>query len=904
MVTAQAKAGSGVPACSSIIERLLRHAELDPDRDAIVTPDESVSYAELSRRVLAEAQRFREAGISEDSVVGIRCSDDVQHLLYCLATAYVGATSFAVPSYESARFQDLIARQCGATHIAGIDGLEPVLPDSPARSGTLHEARLLFFTSGTTGAPKIVLHHDSDIVAQAHRHVGSVEERFACLASIEHNFAKRHRLYCVAVGASNVFLDPNHELLVKQCQSLDVNVLHVSAFQAQELLAVPGIGELSGIRLKLGGSHVPLALRRQLRQQITDRLHAGYGTTETGAIAFTDPDDAHAGESVGRPLEGIEVRVVSADRQALEAGERGELAIRCEGMFRAYLDNPELTAARLRNGWFYTGDTGYLDSEQRIHLSGRSDDMFMFNSMNIYPQEIESQICRFPGVSEALVIPKLSAVHGNIPVAFVVFEKHVDPDVPALKAFVRKYAGARSPRQITVVESLPRNASGKISRREAQSLPEKSEQIRTALIGVLNADVIARLKPASIAAFIEGDSDIVLRGIGLDSYGRMEVMVMLEVEYGVVITPEEFGRFASLGDICDRVLSSPREVALSPPGSVEVSEAPAAQYTDDERYLLRFFRRVYRHCPTVAQLYRSLGTLEHRLTPLEFSFLQSEHLGGRLLPADAAEKYRTALSTWFERMQRQMLDSRKREPEPFVARRIRPTVSHFVGPGPAASKTLLVCFANKGSRLLMMPNAVLMQHTDAGCYDLLVIAEPRGESYRHGVPGLGETMGEVVEWLANLELIRSYEAVRTIGCSAGAFIAVIAAYRLGAELAVSVAGRFHSERYPIRIFERVISTWRAARNGQCSRVLMCYPADRNKTRDRLYARVMAKLTGGSLFGLEFSDGQVGHLVLRRLLERGELARYLDRTVFASCEDEVFAGDRANVVLSLPSGEIR
>ncbi|MDX1509284.1 MAG: hypothetical protein R3358_13445, partial [Woeseiaceae bacterium] len=73
---------------------------------------------------------------------------------------------------------------------------------------------------------------------------------------------------------------------------------------------------------------------------------------------------------------------------------------------------------------------------------------------------------------------------------------------------------------------------------------------------------------------------------------------------------------------------------------------------------------------------------------------------------------------------------------------------------------------------------------------------------------------------------------------------------------------------------------------------------------RLYARVMAMLTGGSLFGVEFTDGHVGHLVLRRLLERGELAPFLEATIFASPDAEVVAGDRARRVLSLPSGDIR
>jgi hypothetical protein len=141
-------------------------------------------------------------------------------------------------------------------------------------------------------------------------------------------------------------------------------------------------------------------------------------------------------------------------------------------------------------------------------------------------------------------------------------------------------------------------------------------------------------------------------------------------------------------------------------------------------------------------------------------------------------------------------------------------------------------------------------------------------------------------------------------CCAGAFMAVIAGYRLGAELAVSVAGRFHPERYPHRILGRVITTWRTVRKAHCSRVLMSYPADKDKTRDHIYARIIGKLTGGSLFGLEFTDGRVGHRILERLVERGELAPYLANTIFAEFDDEINATEPANVVFSLPAGKLR
>lgn len=458
------------------MDRLLRHAEQSPQRCAVVSRDVCLSYAELARAVAAQTGRLRNAGISGASVLGIECDDDARHLLLCLAAAHLGATSCTLPMHESPQQRGQVARSIGVTHVVGRDlAVDPApsaqasRPSDPAIS-PMPGARLLFSTSGTTGEPKIVIHSCSSLVVQAPRHVVAPDERFACLASIEHNFSKRHRLYCVSQGATNVFLDPTPATIVSQCRTLGVTTLHVSAFQARELLALPGLGELPPMRLKLGGSHVPAELRERLREQVSEDLHCGYGTTETGAIAFTDPRDGDAGESVGQALPGIGIRVMNAAGEPVAAGERGEIAIRCEGMFLGYHARPEETAARLRGGWFHTGDAGHLDHRGRLHLGGRTDDMFVFNSMNIYPQDIEAQICRYPTVVDAAVLPKRSPVHGDIPVALVVFDRDAVPDLRDLNRFVRDLAGQRRPRQFTVVERIPRNAAGKILRTEAQRL--------------------------------------------------------------------------------------------------------------------------------------------------------------------------------------------------------------------------------------------------------------------------------------------------------------------------------------------------------------------------------------------------------------------------------------------------
>ena len=885
----------------TLIERILHQAETNPAHDAVVTPTFTLSYAHLAQLVRAQIIQYKNMGITNNSVIGIKCADDTKHLVLCLAATHFGATTCTIPTYEAETIQNAVISSCGASHVVDENSaVDPMSLDGNIGSAAMEtpaaDAALLFSTSGTTGEPKLVIHHDSDLVAQAHRHVGSEQERFACVANMEQNFAKRHRLYCVAAGATNVFLEADQQSLVAQCQSLKVNVLHVSAFQAQELLAIPDISKLSDIRLKLGGSHVPLPLRKQLRNNITINLQAGYGTTETGAIGFTDPDDQNAGESVGQPLPGIEIRAVTPERQPLGIDERGELAIRCAGMFRGYLGNSALTNARLEDGWFYTGDIGYLDKQRRIHLCGRSDDMFVFNSMNIYPQAIESQICQYPDVVDAVVLPRKSSAHGNIPVALVVFAEEVKPDLIELKKFVRKQVGVRSPRQFTIVKEIPRNASGKISRTDAIYLSRENDQVRQTIVQAL-ADACATdpFKSSLLTAFENGEKVIRLKKLGIDSLARMEMLIALEVNHDVIIMPHEFAELRSLDDIVARVLQPPLQDELSQNNSTSPDEdSPTVTQIDTQPYVVRFFRRIFRYCHTAAHLNKALTTLESRLTPTQVECLYDWHLGGQLIPSDAAAKYQSILALWLQNMKRMMLSSGKSQPEPFVSHKINSYVTQFVGPGSPADKTLLICFSTRGGRCLMMPNAVLMQHTDSGHHDLLIISEPLGLNYQRGVPGLGKNLFAVIEWLARLKLVGDYSRIRTLGCSAGGYAALIAGHMLGAEMAISVAGRIPSNyKHPINILYMMFTTWRAMRIGHCPRVLVTYAAD--KDRDRKFASLMARFFGSNPDVVEFENEKVGHNVLARLLERGELSTYLARSIFAEINDECTSSEKTRKI---------
>lgn len=887
----------------TLIYRLLHFSKNTSEQQAFVTPKYSITYSQLYELVSKQACLLAELGIDENAIVGIKCPEESKHLILCLACSYIGATSFTIPSYEPKELQQSIKTRCNSTHeldaTHAISVNEVHIEKGKYESqGMQIDSRFLFSSSGTTGEAKLVIHNSSDLVAQAHRHINSSSERFLCLASIEHNFAKRHRLYCLAQGATNIFLNLEEENFIKACKNLEVNVLHVSVFQAQQLLAVPKISELSDIRLKLGGSHAPNSLRQQLKQNITSNLQAGYGTTETGAICFTEVHDQYAGESVGKTLPGIEIRTVSTERKTLPFGEKGELAIRCKGMFRGYLNKPDLTAKTLEDDWFYTGDIGYLDAQQRVHLSGRADDMFVFNSINIYPQDIESSLRQFVSVKDVAVIPKESEVHGNIPIALIVFNSKIEKDTELqnFKSFAYSELGLRCPQQFIIVEKIPRNTSGKISRLQAKKIAIKNENIKEKIIESLRKTNALKVKSEIIEKFKKSDSDVLLEEVDLDSIIQMELLVMIETLFDTVITPKVFSEFSSLNDIVSFVLNSKGSASLKK--AIVMKQEDGFFKNDEVPYVVRLFKRVFCFCNTVAQLNKALKSFEYRLTPLEVYIFHEWNSRKKLLPNNIEEKFYLAFDRWMESLIDMIQESGKQVAEPFTKKRLKPMITHFVGVGKSSDKVLLICFSIARSRDMGIPNAVFLQHVNAQSYDLLVIAAPSAEGFYNGLPLIGKNEQDIVSHISNLELVSNYKSIRTIGNSAGAPIAMMLAKRLSADVAISLGGRFHKYKYPIKIIRRFYAMLTGIPDREITKVIFCYSVRRR--RDRHFAKLMKFLFGGSLLALKVEGRKFSHTILEDLLELHKLKFFLEQTVLIQVSETM---NTENLILSFPKGDI-
>jgi malonyl-CoA/methylmalonyl-CoA synthetase len=226
--------------------------------------------------------------------------------------------------------------------------------------------------------------------------------------------------------------------------------------------AAAGIGKR--MRLFVSGS-APLAAHvfEEFKAKYGHAILERYGMTETFMNISNPYDGERRPGTVGKPLPGVSVRIVSSTGDDVTEGEEGELLVRGLNVFAGYWRRPDATAAAFANSWFKTGDIGRLSSDGYITLCGRMGDVIISGGFNIYPREIEDALLGHPGVREAAVVGAPDAVRGEVPVAYLVADDTVD-DEAVRERLRRELASFKLPRAFVRMEALPRTALGKVQR--------------------------------------------------------------------------------------------------------------------------------------------------------------------------------------------------------------------------------------------------------------------------------------------------------------------------------------------------------------------------------------------------------------------------------------------------------
>ncbi len=338
---------------------------------------------------------------------------------------------------------------------------------------------LLMYTSGTTGRSKGAMLSHNNVLATVTALLAAwawqPEDRLLLCLPLFHTHGLVVGLHCALAAGATVLLRPKYEAratldeLAGGAATLFFGVPTLYARLVDELRSRGG-ADLRHMRLFCSGS-APLSAEtfRAFEELAGHAILERYGMTETGMNLSNPYAGPRPAGTVGTPLPGVSIRIVDAAMADVAPGETGGLLVRGGNVFSRYWNAPEKTAEsfvqdELGRRWFITGDLARQDpATGYVTLLGRSHDLIISGGFNIYPREIEELLESFPGVAEAAVVGEPHAEWGEAPAAYLVCTAAVDD--AALAAFCRaQLAAYKTPQRFTRVESLPRNAMGKVQK--------------------------------------------------------------------------------------------------------------------------------------------------------------------------------------------------------------------------------------------------------------------------------------------------------------------------------------------------------------------------------------------------------------------------------------------------------
>jgi long-chain acyl-CoA synthetase len=334
-----------------------------------------------------------------------------------------------------------------------------------------HDLAALLYTSGTTGHPKGAMLTHGNFLHNVASCVAALEvredERVVVALPQFHSFMFTvGTLLPVLCGGGILLLKTLHPFkqVLEDIARHRGTVLPAVPSFFRALLAVPEFGRLPLRLCVSGGAPLPVEVYNEFTRKFPFPLREGYGPTESSPVATVNPiHGVNKPGSIGKPIPNVELSIRDDAGRELPVGDVGEICIRGGNVMLGYWNQPEETAAVLRDGWLYTGDIGYCDSEGYYFISDRKKDMLIVNGINVYPREIEDVIYQFPGVKEAAVVGLPDPRKGEQPVAFVAPAEGQVVDGQALLQFVRtKLADYKVPKTVVFMPALPRNATGKI----------------------------------------------------------------------------------------------------------------------------------------------------------------------------------------------------------------------------------------------------------------------------------------------------------------------------------------------------------------------------------------------------------------------------------------------------------
>jgi len=478
-----------------------------PDRPGLVDELGTLTWRQLDQRCDAFATALQTLPGGVPTVVGILCRNHRGFIEALVAANRIGAdvvllnTSFAGPALA-----DVVAREApqvviydeefttvvdralddrpDITRILGwTDSPGPAHPTVEsmisAHSGRrpqrrAHNGRLILLTSGTTGTPKGAKRSGGgvgELSAVLKRTPYRAGETTVVMAPMFHAWGWSQLVMAATLSCTIVTrrkFDPEATLaLIDRYRATGLSVVPAMFDRIMELPdEVRGRYSCASLRLAVAsGSRMRPDVVTAFMDQFGDVIYNNYNATEAGMIATATPADLRAApDTAGQPAEGTEIHILDADFKQLPAREVGQIFVSNSTGFDGYTTG---ATKDFHAGFMASGDLGYLDEAGRLFVVGRDDEMIVSGGENVYPIEVEKTLTSHPAVAEATALGVDDEQFGQRLAAFVVLKPGAQATSDELKQHVRdNLANYKVPRELIILDELPRNITGKIVRRE------------------------------------------------------------------------------------------------------------------------------------------------------------------------------------------------------------------------------------------------------------------------------------------------------------------------------------------------------------------------------------------------------------------------------------------------------
>lgn len=486
---------------------LSKRTLISPHRQALIYEDKIFTYQELEQRTNRLAQALLEHSIHPGDRVALLMNNSNEFVEVFFACARIGVILIPLNVRLAAPELDYIIKDCEVTaliygeeftetvtQLKTLDGLSlrvctavilppdclnyenfiaGMAPEDPGIEIQEDDLMVIMYTSGTTGHPKGAMLSHHNIYRGAINLMTGIHYTYPdtsmMLVPLFHSGGNTPLVGHFIRGISTVLMrrfDPLHALQLIERYKVRM-MMGVTSIMTM-ILAVPGYGDFNLKKWEMAvlpGSPLPHSLIKTAYERFGVLCQNLWGMTEiSGPGSLMNIEEIlDRPECAGKPYFEVDIRIVDIYGMDQPANELGEVIVRGPNVMKGYWRQPEASTRSIQDGWLYSGDIGYLDENNYLYIVDRKKDMIVSGGENVYPMEIESVLADMPGIAEVAVIGIPDEKWGEIPKAFIVPFEGQSPVAEQIIVYCRqRLAGYKVPKQIEIIDQLPRNASGKV----------------------------------------------------------------------------------------------------------------------------------------------------------------------------------------------------------------------------------------------------------------------------------------------------------------------------------------------------------------------------------------------------------------------------------------------------------